>query len=214
MQPLQQGQAHQHNRSCRQQQEPFRSRPYASLFSFSKSHASTASEVLGRKLFVSRVQSGNAGDLRDFWEYHSASREGWASDGLHLMSHHILKMKKLCDQYGIPLMIVYYPWPHYLYNHADPQKLEQLKLTFPYCAQGFKEHLKDQPFAVPSHYERFFDDFCHRKNLMCLNTFPYFRGDPEWPQLFIEGDSHFSRKGHQLVGEHISRFLMRHLEVR
>ncbi len=148
-------------------------------------------------------------NLKPFPLEYKPSFLGWAQDGVQFFKTNIAKIKKLCDENNISLIVAYYPWPQELYTKDNPSQYEILKTYFKLLFQARSLLYGVSPYPIPSFYENLMQSICKDHNLNCINLYPELRKQNDWYQLFIKNDCHFNEKGHEVVGGKLASELMR-----
>ncbi len=150
--------------------------------------------------------------LRPNWTRHEPSLKGWAQNGILLAKHNMKKIKDLCEDANIKLMIVMYPWPQALYTKKDPDYYKVLEGYFGHLFKERELFYGKEIATVPSKYEQVVESFCTENAVSCVNMIAQFRKTQNWHELFIPSDPHFSDKGHRLAGDILTPYIIEKLK--
>ena len=117
----------------------------------------------------------------NYWR-HQPSINGWVKEITPFMLSNVKRIKKICDENNIKLVVVIYPW------------------TFHFTATEPTLNI----------YENTFVSFCKDNNIKLINLIPIFRavGGSNWQDLYIKGDIHFTENGNKLAGTTIGKELI------
>ncbi len=151
---------------------------------------------------------GNQSELRSNWEGHLPSISGWVKNGLESLEVNMVKIKKLCNAQGMPLIVVIYPWPQQLYVEEDHDYYEVLREYFGVLYEAREKFYGKSPSKRPSLYEEAVEFICERHSIDLVNLYPEIIDEPNNHILYIRNDIHFNRNGHSFIAEKIKEAIM------
>jgi hypothetical protein len=102
--------------------------------------------------------------------------------GIERSVKHMQALADMLASRGIPLTIVVYPWPVQLY--MDDRNSRQVTIWRDFCVKACKQFINSFP-AFFAYKDSHPDDW--------------------YADLYIQGDEHFSKKGHQLLFDQIAK---------
>ena len=152
-------------------------------------------------------------DLKPFPLEYKPNSSGWGKDGVQFFKNDITKIKKLCDEHNIQLIVAYYPWPQELYTKENPSQYEILKIYFKKIFEARTLLYGDKPFPIPSLYENLMQSICKEQNLNCIDLYPEMRQQNDWYRLYLEDDCHFNEKGNEVIGKKLAAELIKFLKT-
>lgn len=126
----------------------------------------------------------NWAEQRPQWTYNDQIYQKWGETGLKVAKHHMDKVYKLMQQYGIKMHIAVYPWPHQIKHHD-----------------------------LNSRQEKAWRKFSDERNIGFISYFPEFvKEDKEEviKKYFIPGDIHWNERGHEIVYQKLKKYDKEH----
>jgi lysophospholipase L1-like esterase len=142
--------------------------------------------------------------LRSNWMIHAPSREGWAREGLDLLSADVRRIASLCDREGIPLIVVLYPVPQMLYSNQDDDLYRLQVARFDHWLADREAIAGRAPASLPTAYEEAVLGCCPGSDVRFVDLVPVLAARSDWPLLYQRGDVHFTAAGNQALGEAIA----------
>lgn len=150
--------------------------------------------------------------IRGNWEAHEPSILGWAGSGMASFENNIKRIKKLCDENKIKLIIAIYPWPQQLYQEENPLYYSVLKEYFHEIYAAREDFYNKSPSNRGSLYEASVTMLCKEEGIDLINLYPEFTEIKEWHKLYVPNDIHLNKFGHEITANPIAANLIKRMQ--
>jgi lysophospholipase L1-like esterase len=143
--------------------------------------------------------------LRTTWIDHEPSRRGWAADGVRKVADNMGRIARLAAAHGANTLVVLYPGPQSLY--MDPSLHSRLLQRFPRWFHERESVVGNRTGDGARAWREPLSQWGKQSGVAVLDLWPLFLEQPDWPDLFQEGDVHFNAAGCELVAQRLAAAL-------
>jgi len=156
---------------------------------------------------LSDMNLGQKSSVRGNWEAHAPSLAGWAAYGLKSMETNIKRIKRLCDENGIKLVLAIYPWPQQLYVEEDPLYYKILKDNFYDMYTSREVYYAKRPLTESIYADRI-RNLCRHNSIDLIDLYAEVIEEENRHEFYISDDIHLNKKGHRFAAEKIAEDLL------